>query len=178
MSSEAASETLSVGSVVRPDSPVILRGDRVAMIRARLEQCAVWADAAEDERDCAVWDEAAMAEPGAGAVRVGAPASHLAPAPARGIDRVDRVERVEVARQSAFEGLRKSLWEGCGRKQDAGRPMAFARGASFRRGRSSCYRSARISGSFAPVRSSFPSCEFDDLNEGLGATRVVEEPIV
>lgn len=154
----------------RPDSPRPNRNDAFAASRARLNQLAVWSDAAVDERE---EDDNSM------------------PSLIRR-DRIDQSKDRVVPKEGIIR--RKSLFCGRGRVGfDRGSIVGFDFGGwrtntsnknnnapmerrmSIRRGKS-FHRYARIGGKFGGDRKI--NDEFDDLTEGLQATKVTETQIV
>lgn len=149
--SSISSAEISPSLPPRPDSPRLPLGDAHAASRARISQLTVWSDAALDERE----DD------------------DIVPAFAKTDRPVDRAVPRDgpTRRKSFFCGSTSRYgyqnWRAMGRN-----PGAMERRTSFRRGKS-FHRYARIEGS---IERGLP--EFDDLVEGLNATKVTETQIV
>lgn len=173
----------------RPDSPRLVLADSTAVLTARLRQLQVWGDAAEEEREDQHEQPSFTQTPQLDKPPKDRLADRTRPSSYNlGSDFVPGLSR----RKSLFcarpksdnpEMTRKpSLWAFASRSSMSLSPTSCSslpRRPSFRR-RGSFHRYARISGHRTlPDRkdpSSFDS-DFDDLSEGLDATKVTETPI-
>lgn len=181
----------------RPDSPRLFLADSSAVARARLGQLAVWGDAAEDERE-----EDTASSPVSDLPPLPNPSLHRMADRVRpssysiGYDMGPGLSRRKslfcgrpISSGSRELGRRPSMWGGGRDRMDrASSPLpasscgAEMRRPSFRR-RGSFHRYSRISGNDSfekrkpPMRQpAYSDCAFDDLVDGLDATKVSESP--